>query len=212
MASFFPDYVNSLKLTDKNGELLVLNKDGNGSFKDYVKSFVLDSAKKEIEAGMDMTGYSFLNIQNGKIIDLDFESYIKYAGRMKSPGAFDALDCTTGENSLFGDEITDKKYFTEFIYKNRTESYPMADSRIVYMMNAMNYIGKAGATNAKHFRIRHGTKDRDTSLAIPVILATALQNKGIDADLFLPWNLPHSGDYDLPELFEWINNILKEEK
>ena len=58
----------------------------------------------------------------------------------------------------------------------------------------------------------HGAFDRDTSLAIPVILATLLQNKGYQVDFCLPWGLPHSGDYDLKELFEWIDCLAKNQK
>lgn len=76
------------------------------------------------------------------------------------------------------------------------------------MLNTAAYIGKADT--AKHWRIRHGAFDRDTSLAIPVILATMLENQGYDVDFFLPWGLPHCGDYDLEELFKWIDNICKE--
>ena len=43
----FPDYVNSLHLKDDNGNELTLDKEGEGSFKDYVMSFVLASATKE---------------------------------------------------------------------------------------------------------------------------------------------------------------------
>ena len=60
---------------------------------------------------------------------------------------------------------------------------------------------------AKHWRIRHGAFDRDTSPAIPVILATLLRNGGYDVDFALPWGLPHSGDYDLTELFAWIDEL-----
>ncbi len=62
---------------------------------------------------------------------------------------------------------------------------------------------------APHWRIRHGAFDRDTAIAIPVILATLLQNNGYDVDFFLPWGLPHSGDYDLDELFAWIDRIVR---
>jgi hypothetical protein len=73
----------------------------------------------------------------------------------------------------------------------------------------MNYIGTTDATPAKHWRIRHGTIDRDGSIAIPIILATKLQNNGYDVDIALPWNTPHSGDYDLTELFNWIDRLCK---
>lgn len=61
----------------------------------------------------------------------------------------------------------------------------------------------------KNWRIRHGAFDRDTSIAIPVILATMLKNKGYEVDFALPWGLPHSGDYDLEELFTWIDKLVK---
>ena len=58
---------------------------------------------------------------------------------------------------------------------------------------------------------RYGSFDRNTALAIPVILATTLKNRGYDVDFHLPWGLPHSGDYDLDELFAWIDSICEKE-
>ena len=49
----------------------------------------------------------------------------------------------------------------------------------------------------------------DTSIAIPIILKFMLENKGIDVDFFMPWGVPHRGDYDLDELFAWIDGICK---
>ena len=37
----------------------------------------------------------------------------------------------------------------------------------------------------------------------------SLQNAGKDVDFLLAWNRPHSGDYALDELFEWMNKITK---
>ena len=45
----FPAYVNSLGLKDDNGIELTLEENGEGTFKDYVMSFVSASAKKEKE-------------------------------------------------------------------------------------------------------------------------------------------------------------------
>lgn len=75
------------------------------------------------------------------------------------------------------------------------------------MMNAMRYIGATGTATSRHWRIRHGTKDRDTSLAVPTILAATLQNKGYAVDFALPWDRPHSGDYDLDVLFAWMERV-----
>ena len=63
------------------------------------------------------------------------------------------------------------------------------------------------ADTAPCFRIRHGSFDRDTSLAVPVILGLLLGMSGCDVDFALPWGLPHSGDYDTEELFSWIDKM-----
>jgi hypothetical protein len=77
------------------------------------------------------------------------------------------------------------------------------------MMNPMNFIGAAGTTTAKYWRIRHGTADRDTSLAVSAILATALDNKGFNVNYELPWDVWHSGNYDPDALFAWIGQICR---
>ena len=63
------------------------------------------------------------------------------------------------------------------------------------------------ADKAPHWYIRHGAKDRDTSFLVPVNLATKLSNAGYDVNFFLPWNRPHSGDYNLNDLFEWLDSL-----
>lgn len=42
-----------------------------------------------------------------------------------------------------------------------------------------------------------------------VNLATKLENADKDVNFLLAWNRPHSGDYALNELFEWISEITK---
>ena len=93
--------------------------------------------------------------------------------------------------------------------KNSTVKGEIADALLVKMMNPMEYIGAKDTTNTQRWRIRHGTVDRDTSLAIPVILATRLQQVGKQVDFALSWNRPHSGDYDLDELFAWVEKITR---
>ena len=117
--------------------------------------------------------------------------------------AFDRLDLSSAENIEFGNA-----HFTDYGYNNNTaSSNAMADSAVIKAMNPMNYIGSA--TTAKYWRIRHGTEDRDTSLAIPAILALKLEKEGFDVDFAAASGERHGGDYDLEELFEWINDICK---
>ena len=125
--------------------------------------------------------------------------------RMKGLPAFDGLALENGENQLFGDARTDLRHFTDFSLRHgRVAGATRADALTVRQMNPMHYALASEARIARHWRIRQGTMDRDTSLAIPVLLAAALRQRGLDVDLALPWDRPHSGDYDLEELFDWI--------
>lgn len=203
----FPAYVNSLGLKRPDGAVLTLDVNGNGSFKEYVKSFVIASAQKALDGGTDVSALNWLTIKDKKIVDLDYDLYMRYLGRMKTPPAFDALDALSGENSLFGTETVNARHFTRFGKEYDSAGASLADEAVVKLMNPMNYIGTKGTATSRHWRIRHGSMDKDTSLAIPVILATKLQNSGYNVDLALPWDRPHSGDYDLEELFGWIEKI-----
>ena len=82
-----------------------------------------------------------------------------------------------------------------------------ADAKIIKMANAMSYLGNKSA--AKFYRIRHGAADSDTALAVPLVLALGLQNAGKTVDFAVPWGQGHGGDYDLDELFRWMDRILR---
>lgn len=77
------------------------------------------------------------------------------------------------------------------------------------LLNPMQQIGSAEATVAPHWYIRHGAIDRDTASPIPLNLAVKLQNAGKDVNYLLAWNRPHSGDYALQELFDWLDKLVK---
>jgi len=209
LKQLFPTYVNSLHLKATNGEGYTLDANGNGNFKTLVKSYVIASAQKALEGGIDLSKLAWLKIENKKVIDLDWEAYIRYMQRQKTPPAFDALDLASPENNLFGTSTIDNQHFTVYGVQNSTTKVKIADDLIIRMMNPMNYIGTPNTQTAKHWRIRHGSKDKDTGLAISVILATYLQNNGNDVNMELPWDRPHSGDYDLDELFKWVDDISK---
>lgn len=206
----FPAYINSLKLKDNKGKPLTLDAAGNGSFKEWVKSYVIASANIAISSGKDLSAHQWLRFSNGKVVDLNWDQYIVYMERQKTPPAFDALDLSSPETQEFGTETVDKQHFTKYSMEHSTVAgATLADKHFVKMMNPLYYIGDVKTKTSQRWRIRHGTKDKDGSLATPVILATALQNRGYNVNLELPWDRPHSGDYDLPELFSWIDSICK---
>lgn len=206
----FPTYLNGLNLKDTAKKALKLDEQGEGNFKELVKSYIVASAQKALDAGTDLSKANFLEIKDKKVISVDFDGYMVYLERMKTPPAFDALDNSSPENQLFGTATTDKCHFTNYSFKNsKVTNATMADAKLVRMLNPMNYIGDKTAKTAQNWRVRHGAKDRDTGFAVPIILATTLQNKGFKVDFALPWGKPHSGDYDLDELFAWIDGVCK---
>jgi len=172
---------------------------------------VLRSVQKELDKGIDLTVdenvNAWLTIEGGMAVAADFNRFIQYRTRMKATPAFDSVALTSWENEVFGTKEKDARHFSKFSYEHSSVNGEMADAQQIKMMNPMYYIDDEQAVKAKHFRIRHGCVDRDTSLAISNILALKLQNTGIDAEVLHPWGIPHAGDYDLDELFAWIDEI-----
>ncbi|WP_269223145.1 subtype B tannase [Flavobacterium sp. IMCC34518] len=209
LKELFLDYLNSLQLKDKKGNLLSLDKNGNGTFKTLVQSYVMASAQKALDSGVDLSEFPFVKVAQSKVVGLDYEAYLIFIGRQKTPPAFDALDLSSPETQLFGTTTIDNQHFTPFSKTHSTVTATTADDQLVKMMNPMHYIGVSGVATSKHWRIRHGSNDKDTGLGISVMLATLLENNNLQVDLALPWQKPHSGDYDLEELFQWIDGICK---
>lgn len=211
LKKLFPTYLNNLGLKTSDGMILSLDENSNGNFKDYVKSFVIASAQKALDSGTELSGLTWITIKGKTVTDIDFDKYNQYVKRMKSTPAFDGVDLSTGENDEFGTSTIKAQNFTKFSKDNSTVSgASMADSKIVKMMNPMNYIGTKGTTNAPYFRIRYGSVDNNTSTAIPLILATKLQNSGYNVDFAVSWGIGHAGDYDLEDLFAWSDKICQE--
>lgn len=201
----FITYLNSLNLKDDDNNILFLNSNGTGSWSDYVKKYIIQSAQDAINSGSDLSDIVALKIENNTVIDVDIPRYWEYLERSKTAPAFDGINLETPENQLFGTKNVDSLHFTNFSveysdYKN------IADRQIIKMMNPLNYLQEKNNV-AKYWRIRHGAKDSDTGFSIPLILATTLKNEGFNVDFYLPWEQGHSGDYDLEELFDWIDSI-----
>ena len=214
LSEHFPDYVNNLQLRDSLGRVLKLDKNGNGTFKNYVKEFIVAAANKAQAKGTDLSKHTYLVRDNktGTIKDINWEAYNHFVSRSKAPGAFDSRSNDTGENSLFGTSITDNNHFTITAALHDTtanQDIYVENAKIVTMMNPMNYLGSPAATNARFYRIRYGTADSNTSVAIPLIVGTRAQNLGYRVDMTTPFDVDHSGDYDLEELFNWMDNIVK---
>ena len=162
----------------------------------------------------------------------DFTNACKRAS--KGIGAFDALDESQAENTLFGygDGTTshfdatladllknDETYgaaFTEAMEKTDSEGKTVTERGNMY--NPLYYLsgyydGYQKSTVADHWRIRTGIAQSDTSLTTEVNLALALKNYGVDVDFATIWGGGHTmaestGD-SVTNFIEWVNKCLK---
>lgn len=143
-------------------------------------------------------------------------NYVVSTQPLKTAPAFDTKGVcgqnASGENEELGDATGTSVNFTDY---GATKSGSVLTDDIrqnARLLNPMNFIGDEETDVAPHWYIRHGARDRDTSFPIPLNLALKLQNAGKDVNYLLAWNRPHSGDYALDELFDWIRNILIKSK
>jgi hypothetical protein len=229
LGSRFPAYLNSLNLLSfdhantagagvpnaacqlEAGTPLTLDGSGNGPYKDFALSFLVASAQKALNAGADLSASPWVAVDSGGIVTgFDIEGYKKTLRRMHPPPAFDNPERTSAECELFGTETINSQHYTPEGLKYGKPGGSMAGDIPMRLMNPMSYIGIQGSDMAKHWRVRHGTRDFGHLLTNPIIISTVLQNRGFDVDCALAWDQTHGGDYDLGELFEWIGKICGE--
>lgn len=140
----------------------------------------------------------------------DFVGALKLAS--KDLGAFDALDKSQGENTLFGCGNGEGTHFDavmgELLADNteygtayaedlaRTDALGTSVTDRVNMYNPLYYLndyydGYRTSTVAAHWRIRTGINQNDTALTTEVNLALALESYGADVDFETVWGQAH---------------------
>lgn len=162
----------------------------------------------------------------------DFTNACKRAS--KGIGAFDALDESQAENTLFGygdgttshfdatladllnDDETYGAAFTEAMEKMDSEGKTVTERGNMY--NPLYYLsayydGYQKSTVAGYWRIRTGIAQSDTALTTEVNLALVLKNYGADVDFATIWGEGHTmaestGD-STTNFIEWVNKCLK---
>ena len=208
LAERFPDYLNSLALTASDGSFLRLNEDGTGSFRDYLSDKIAEAAQKALDNGEEVDQQG-VTVSDGKVTGVDFSAFMQGITRMKEAPAFDDVSMRSFENNLFGGPETDYEHFSAFSFERSASEAPrLADARVLRMTNPLSYI-KPGSALAANWRFRMGTDDRDVGFATPAILALTLQKQGCNVDYALTWKERHGGDFDVPELFQWIDGVAR---
>lgn len=238
LAGNFPEYINRLGLKTADGTLLTADNYLTFIKKELIRSAqIAKNAGAEIADSIGflfsnsamfgappVNGRAPLPAHNRPmpkqigeyIVDLDMPTYLNYVASktpLKTVPAFDSKDVAgnnaSGENEEFGDETGSSINFTNYSAQKNGGKLTAQTIKHSYLLNPMEQIGQPNITVAPHWYIRHGAIDRDTSFPIPLNLALKLQNLGKDVNYLLAWNRPHSGDYALDELFNWISNITK---
>ena len=210
LAREFPGYLNSLGLRDEKGNMLSINADGSGTFRNWLLKQVVKGMETAVLNDQDLRRHVWIDFHNDRPVGFDWNSFVGFRTRMKPAPAFDKPgEPGSNENKVFGSARIDCRHFTQFSYSHDLSGWPKVPNEQVKLYNPLYYIADPRAVKARQFRIRAGALDRDTSLAVSAILALALKNSGISTDYAIPWDIPHAGDYDPGELFLWVHNILK---
>lgn len=151
----------------------------------------------------------------------------------KNVGAFDDLDKSQGENTLFGYGDGKGAHFDSVmaallkgtVYESAfAEDLAKADSQgntvdvRLNMYNPMYFIndyyeGYNTSSVAKYWRIRSGINQGDTAISTEVNLALALENYGADVDFETVWGQAHveaerSGSSS-ENFISWVNGCVK---
>lgn len=162
----------------------------------------------------------------------DFVKALKPAS--KSVGAFDDLNATQGENTLFGygdgsgahfdsimaELLKDNEDYGE-AYANDLQKTDFLGNTVDYRLNMYNpmyylddyYEGYQSSNVASYWRIRTGINQGDTALSTEVNLALALENYGVDVDFETVWGQGHveaerTGD-STSNFIAWVNECLE---
>ena len=205
--------------------LMAVNDDGTNAFTPDGRPTGGPPSKEggPQRGGMPMGGGGMGGPGSGSSIsDLDLQTYLNYVSskeRLKGVPAFDSQmtnapisGSASAENQEFGDAEGNNVNFTDYAAGLNGLTVSDEVKQNVYLLNPMNFIDDPKTTVAPHWYIRHGSVDRDTSFPVSINLAYKLMNAGKDVNYLLAWNRPHSGDYSLDELFDWLDTIMWESK
>lgn len=177
--------------------------------------------------GTDKRAWLSWDGRQAAISSLD-EYVLHHRRRMKPCTSFDQLNNRSGENHVFGTPETDYSHFNPAIgeaiealrpdFPEEAAQYAKvfdisgdtALAERIHLLNPMNFIGgQEQSVQAKHYRVRVGASDADTSFTISMALAVKLANAGYPVDYALVWDQPHS-QADYPgEVLSWIDSICR---
>ncbi|WP_405768207.1 alpha/beta hydrolase [Streptomyces sp. NBC_00080] len=216
LRSQFAEYQAGLKLKGLNG-FGTLNARNYDEY--LVKQYLEPSATTYLAALSDtaretyLAANTFITWKNGRA-GFSWADFLTHVGaRKKNTPAFDAFDLSAGENNEFGKGTVISRHFTAYSLKNDTTGLTAKrlDSDIPEMLRLMNPMyflaDKPNEGRSKHWWIRLGTKDSDTSLTVSANIAAAANGLGDDVDHLYYWDQGHGANTDPGDFIAWIAKV-----
>ncbi|MFH8800452.1 subtype B tannase [Streptomyces sp. NPDC017936] len=171
------------------------------------------AALSDSERATYLAAHTAITWKNGKAT-FSWADFLTHVGaRKKTAPAFDAFDLSTGENNEFGKGTTLARHFTAYGQKNDTTGLtgkrPDSDiPELLRLMNPMYFlVEKANPHRAKHWWIRLGAKDSDTSHTVSANLAAAAHALGDDVSHLYYWDQGHGANTDPGDFIQWIAKV-----
>ncbi|MDQ0581709.1 subtype B tannase [Streptomyces rishiriensis] len=212
----FAEYQAGLKLEGLNG-FGTLNARNYDEY--LVKQYLEPSATTYLAALSDtaretyLAANTFITWKNGRA-RFSWADFLTHVGaRKKTVPAFDAFDLSAGENNEFGKGTVISRHFTAYSLKNDTTGLTAKrlDSdipEVLRLMNPMYFLAdKPNPGRSKHWWIRLGTKDSDTSLTVSANIAAAAHGLGDDVDHLYYWDQGHGANTDPGDFITWIAKV-----
>ncbi|MCX4906592.1 subtype B tannase [Streptomyces sp. NBC_00878] len=209
----YGDYLASLGLRANGfGRLTARNLD------EYlVKTHLEPSATRYLAALSDadratyLAANTFITWSGGKAT-FSWADFLTHVGaRKKNAPSFDGFDLATGENNLFGTGTTKARHFTLYSLRHENGSSARLDADIPAKLDLMNpmyhLVEDVNGNRSKHWWIRLGTKDTDTSLSVAGNLSARLTSLGDDVDTAYYWDAGHGADEDPGDFIKWMAEV-----
>jgi hypothetical protein len=211
----FAEYQAKLRLRGLNGfgTLTARNYDAY-----LVEQYMEPSATRYLAALSDSARAAYLAKNtfitwSGGRAGFTWADFLTHVGaRRKTTPAFDAFDLSAGENNLFGVGTTESRHFTAYGAQNDTTG--LSGKRVasdipekLNLMNPMYHLQRKNPGRSKHWWIRLGTNDSDTSHVVSANLAAAANGLGDDVNHLYYWDQGHGANTDPGDFITWIAKV-----
>jgi hypothetical protein len=214
LISAFTGYQRSLRLRGIDGfGLLTADNYAQYLLKKYLEPAATYQFGTWTSAELDsyLTDNPWITWANGKA-SFTWDGFLSHVGtRQKTCPAFDTIDLSAPENHEFGDATTSARHFTEYGLRLATgDATAQLDADLpakITMMNATDWVVRGNPNRARHWWIRTGTLDANTSHTVVGNLAAGLTGLGDDVNSALYWDGGHAINWDGPAFIDWITRI-----